>query len=78
MDNELNWSKAKFFKDLNWKVHILRTNGYFNNGTIECVEADFLLLQEDRKGLMPLFFNEIVDIEKWEDKENRDGTTGNL
>jgi hypothetical protein len=69
MEIELNYNKAIFFKDLGWRVHILRQNGFFNNGTIEEIKPEFLLLQDDRKGLIPIFFVEVVDIEKWEDKE---------
>lgn len=67
MDNELNYNKAKLFFDLGWKVHITRSNGFVNNGILEEVNADFLLINDERKGSMPLFFIEIVDIEKFEE-----------
>lgn len=65
MEKELKYNKAIFFMDLKWKVHILLENGFVHNGIIENVEADFLLLEDERKGLIPIFFIEIIDIEKY-------------
>ena len=73
----LNYNKARLFCDLGMEVHITMFNGFIHNGKIEHLEPDFFLLEDNRKGLIPIFFIEVVDIEKYE-KENKDGTAGNL
>ena len=69
--DDINYNKAKFFFDLGWPVHITMQNSFIHNGFIEDLRPEFLVLSDERKGVIPLFFVEIAIIEKKEDKEKR-------
>lgn len=66
--NETKRNKAQFFKDRNIAVHISKKNNWFHNGKILDIESDFLILIDEKEGEMPIFFDEIFEIEKREDK----------
>ena len=55
--------KAKVFSDKKIQVHITKKNGSWLNGSITELNADFLMLQELKEGLMPVFFLEIKNIQ---------------
>lgn len=60
--------KAKlFFKDKT-PVHIKKHNGYFHNGLILQLTGDLLIIDDDKKGTMPIYLMEILEIEKREKK----------
>jgi len=63
--------KANFFKDNDTAVHVVKKNGWFHNGPIISIEYDFLILVDEVDGSMPIFFSEIVDIEKREVKRKK-------
>ena len=49
-------------------VHITLQSHSWRNGTIEELEADFLLLKEFKYGLCVLFFSEIRSVEMYNDE----------
>ncbi len=57
-----------FFQD-RISVHIKKHNGYFHNGFILEIEGDLLILNDERSGAMPIYFMEILEIEKREEKK---------
>jgi len=67
--NEMIRKKAEFFKDKNLAVHISKKNNWFHNGLIKEINNDFLILIDEIEGEMPIFFIEIIEIQKREDKE---------
>jgi len=67
--NEMIRKKAEFFKDKNLAVHISKKNNWFHNGLIKEINQDFLILVDEIEGEMPIFFIEIIEIQKREDKE---------
>lgn len=62
--NELTKAKVKFFFDNNIVVHISKNNGFVHNGTILQYVEDYLILDDERNGAMPIYFIEINNIEK--------------
>ncbi len=66
--------KAKVFSDKCISVHITKKNGSWLNGSIKEVNADFLMLQELKEGLMPVFFLEIKNIQTLTKREGDDGS----
>ena len=60
--------KVNFFYEKNVAVHISKSNSWFHNGYIKEINSDFLILADEKEGDMPIFFMEIVDIEKREDR----------
>lgn len=67
---ELISKQATFYCETKTPVHIVLKNGFFYNGTIKYIGADFILLTDRFKGEMPLFFMEINFIEKFEGSTN--------
>lgn len=66
---KLNLQKAQYFFDNFISVHISKIDKEWLNGEIkEQPSMDFLMLQEKKKGLIPVFFLEIFDIEKLEEE----------
>ncbi len=64
--NELKIQKtAQIFFEKQLPVHVSKKNDGWWNGYIQEVCADFIMLNEFKKGLMPIFFIEIVDIESY-------------
>jgi len=69
--SELIRKKALFYKNQEIVVHISKTNKWFHNGIIVEIQEDLLILNDEVEGDMPIFFEEIVDIEKRkEEKED--------
>jgi hypothetical protein len=64
-ENEMNKSKALYFKDKDISVHITKKNGRWNNGKIESIEEDKLIIDDREDGDTPIFLMEILDIEKF-------------
>ena len=60
--------KLEFFKERNIAVHIVKNNNWFHNGIIKEINNDLLILTDEKEGDMPIFFMEIVDVEKREEK----------
>jgi hypothetical protein len=67
--NELNKTKVKYFFENKIMVHISKTNGFFHNGLILQYVEDYLIIDDDKNGAMPIYFIEIKDIEKRREKE---------
>jgi len=67
--NNIFYDKAKFFRDNNLAVHISKKNNWIHNGKIIEIEKDFLILLDEVKGEMPIFFSEIFEIEKREERK---------
>ena len=65
--NEL-YEKAKFFFTKDVAVHISKKNNWFHNGKIVNLEKEFLILIDEKTGEMPIFFNEIIEIEGREER----------
>lgn len=68
--------KANAYLVLGEKVHISYKSGYWKRGIIKEVNEDFFLLDESLEGLLPVFYKEIVRIEKYVMKKEgvEDGT----
>lgn len=60
--------KALFFKNKNQEVYIKLESGFFYRGSIKDLGSDFLILDDERLGEMPVFFSEVVTIEPREVK----------
>ena len=65
---ETNRKKAEFYKNQNLIVHITKKNNWWHNGIIKKINDDFLILVDEKEGELPIFFLEIVEIEKREEK----------
>lgn len=65
--------KLNFYKDENLAVHIKKKNGWFHNGTISKIRSDFIILDDEKEGDMPIFFSEIFEIEKRKPKKEVKG-----
>lgn len=61
-------AKIKYFFEKKIPVHILRTDTRFCNGIILEVQADLIVLDDERLGAMPIYFLEIKRIEPREAK----------
>lgn len=58
--------RARVYSSKTIPVHITKTDGEWLNGFIEEVSSDFLMLKEFKKGLMPVFFLQIKNIETYQ------------
>ena len=61
--------KVRYFFQDRILVHIKKHNGYFHNGLILEIEGDLLILDDERDGAMPIYFMEILEIEKREERK---------
>lgn len=52
------------------RVHISLRNFKFYNGLIVDVNTDFLIIIDEKLGQLPIYFNEIYDIEPREEKND--------
>lgn len=70
MTNDTNelYKLAKFFMERNISIHITKKNNWFHNGKIKELSAEFIILDEERKGEIPVFFSEMTEISKREEK----------
>jgi hypothetical protein len=67
--NELTKTKVKYFYDNKISVHISKNNGFFHNGLILQYVEDYLIIDDEMNGAMPIYFVEIKEIEKRREKE---------
>ena len=51
-------------------IHIRLENGEWLNGKIIEVSPEFLMLNEFKKGKLPIFFSQIIDINKFREIKN--------
>ena len=66
MDDKTKRGLATFYKDNIQAVHITKSGGHWHNGIIVEVKGDFLILEDERVGDIPIFFSEINLIDKRE------------
>lgn len=52
------------------EVHIVLNNGSWMNGLIKEVHADFVMIDERKYGLMPVFYKEVDSVRKYIAKED--------
>lgn len=68
MDYETLQKKAEFFKEKVRPVHISKKDYMFHNGIILEVSSDFLIIEDEKLGELPIFFEEIKYIAPREPK----------
>ena len=51
-------------------IHIRLENGEWLNGKIIEVSSEFLMLNEFKRGKLPIFFSQIIDINKFRERKN--------
>jgi hypothetical protein len=61
--------KTKYFFENKILVHIRKHNGYFHNGLILELEGDLFILDDEKSGAIPIYYLEILEIEKREEKK---------
>ena len=61
--------KTEYFFENKILVHIRKHNGYFHNGLILELEGDLFILDDEKIGTMPIYYMEVLEIEKREDKK---------
>lgn len=71
-NEEVTKGKLQFYKEQNAAIHI--TLSYFPkpkfyNGLIKEIKIDHLILTDEVIGDVPIYFSEIIDIDKRRDKE---------
>jgi hypothetical protein len=59
----LTETKAKIYFERGIAVHISLKNNNFYNGDILSCFGDYLMLEEIKLGILPIFFKEIFEIE---------------
>jgi hypothetical protein len=69
--NELMRKKVNYFYKKKIPVHITKKNGFFNNGKILKVAKDMMILEDEVNGASPIYFIEILEIEKRKEKVRR-------
>ena len=72
MENETLHETAKFFFLKQTSIHITKKDSRFHNGIILEVKTEFLILEDEVLGEMPIFFSEISLIEPREPKVRRE------
>lgn len=63
---EIIKKKVEFYFSNKLEVHITKKNNWFHNGFIKELKDDSLILDDDKEGLMPIFFEEVFEIQKRE------------
>ena len=62
--------KAKYFIEHKIEIHISSSNGRFYNGhIIKIHEESYLIIDDKVYGETPIFFSEIIGIERFKEKE---------
>ena len=61
--------KILFYSKQNLAVHITKHNNWFHNGVVKIVGDDHCILIDEKEGEMPIFFSEIFEVEKRDDKK---------
>ena len=69
MTDDIMKKKVQFFYDKQVAVHIKKKNGYIHNGSIVEFALDLIILDDERSGAMPIYFEEIEEIEQRREKE---------
>ena len=69
MTDDIMKKKVQFFYDKQVAVHIKKKNGHFNRGLILEFALDLIILDDERSGAMPIYFEEIEEIEQRREKE---------
>jgi hypothetical protein len=62
-------NKIKVFFDRSLPIHVVLKDGEWLNGYIEEMKADFFMINEFEKGIMPVFFIEIHDVDKFKNRD---------
>ncbi len=62
------YENLEFYKKHNIAVHIVRKDGRFYNGLVLELTKDFLILDDEKLGALPIQFLEIDTLEKREIK----------
>jgi len=61
MNNEnMNYERAKIFKDKSIPVHISKKNGIYYNGLLLEVKPDFVFIDDQEDGRQLVFYNELA------------------
>ena len=60
--------KVRYFFQDRILVHVTKHNGYVHNGLILELEGDLFILDDERNGAMPIYFLEVLEIEKRREK----------
>ena len=61
--------KTRYFFENKIPVHVKKKNTYFHNGMILELEGDLFVLDDERDGAMPIYYLEVLEIEKREKKK---------
>ena len=64
-DENMIKDKAKIYFERHISVHITKGDGEWLNGFIDDISDEFLMIEEFKKDLMPVFFKEITSIETY-------------
>lgn len=67
---EFLMKQAKVYLKKKIPVHIRLENEEWLNGKIIEVSSEFLMLKEFKRGDLPIFFSQIIDIDKFREREN--------
>jgi len=67
--NEMIVRKLKIFFSENIPVHLSLINKEWANGSIKEIHDTYLILLENKKGEMPILFEEILEVDKFTPKE---------
>ncbi len=68
MLNEIAKGKLTFYKKENYAIHLVLNNAKFYNGIIKNIQPDSLILDDEKDGVVIIFYSEIFDISKRRDK----------
>jgi len=75
---ERNKIRVKAFFDSKLSIHINLLDGTWLNGDIlEVNQTDFFLINERKRGRLPVFYMDIYDIDKLEPRNTKDFQDGN-
>jgi hypothetical protein len=69
MIDDLMIKKIEAFKEKQIPIHLGKKDGEWLNGFIDEISTEFLILDEFKKGKIPIFFVEILFIETFTKKE---------
>jgi len=64
IDEEMIMKKCKVFLEKNINIHIDRKNNKgFYNGYVREIKADFIMFEDSKFGLLPVFYSEMFEPE---------------
>ena len=65
--------KIEFYFANSVKIHIVLKNKEWFNGTIQKVNPDFFVLNESKKGILPIYYSELFDVDPYTpENENKE------